>query len=197
MVLMFVVCGWWEEAVVGVCLDTYSVHSTQPTLQLIIFFTFCYLQSTYSTLFNFTFSHSNLLPLFATGLLSVVCNFIAFAKIWACHFLVFSCLNGNSFISCFTWNFLSLQNSIAVLNTKSAPSFFSSPPDSQISNTLSSLERYVWVVRWLLLCHLRCWFCHLFVVVVFAAVVVIFVIVIFVVAIIVVVVAIVLLSCHH
>jgi len=28
MVLLFVVCGWWEEAVVGVCLCAYLVHST-------------------------------------------------------------------------------------------------------------------------------------------------------------------------
>ncbi len=28
MVLLFVVCGWQEEAVAGVCLHTYLVHST-------------------------------------------------------------------------------------------------------------------------------------------------------------------------
>ncbi len=28
MVLLFVVCGWREEAVAGVCRRTYSVHST-------------------------------------------------------------------------------------------------------------------------------------------------------------------------
>jgi hypothetical protein len=28
MVLLFVVCGWREEAVAGVCLRTYLVHST-------------------------------------------------------------------------------------------------------------------------------------------------------------------------
>jgi len=28
MVLLFVVCGWWEKAVAGVCLRTYLVHST-------------------------------------------------------------------------------------------------------------------------------------------------------------------------
>jgi len=28
MVLLFVVCGWREEAVAGVCLCTYLVHST-------------------------------------------------------------------------------------------------------------------------------------------------------------------------
>jgi len=28
MVLLFVVCGWREEAVAGVCLHTYLVHST-------------------------------------------------------------------------------------------------------------------------------------------------------------------------
>jgi hypothetical protein len=28
MVLLFVVCGWREEAVSGVCLRTYLVHST-------------------------------------------------------------------------------------------------------------------------------------------------------------------------
>ena len=27
MVLLFVVCGWWEEAVAGVFLRTYLVHS--------------------------------------------------------------------------------------------------------------------------------------------------------------------------
>jgi len=28
MVLLYVVCGWREEAVAGVCLRTYLVHST-------------------------------------------------------------------------------------------------------------------------------------------------------------------------
>jgi hypothetical protein len=48
--------------------------------------------------------------LFANGFLSVVRIFIAFNEILVHHFLVCSCLNGNSQVSCFTRNFSPIQN---------------------------------------------------------------------------------------
>ena len=57
--------------------------------------------------------HGSPIPIIAKGFPSVACIFIAFAKIWACHFLVFSCLNGNSLPSNFTRKFSPIQNNMS------------------------------------------------------------------------------------
>jgi len=132
------------------------------------------------------------LLLFANGFLSVVRIFIAFTEILARHFLVCSCLNGNSLVSCFTRNFL-ISPKFRCCDLNQNPRQVIVPShcmDSQNSNSLSFFGK-VWVVRSLLLCRLCRRFCHLHVVIAVATVVVIFVIVIVVVAIVVVVVAIV------
>ena len=102
----------------------------------------------------------------------IICQGISFSRPYFYRFLVFSCLNGNSFPSAFTRNSLiSPKFSCYDLNPKSAPSFCPSLPDSQNSNTLSFFGK-ARVVRSLLLCHL-CFVVVTIIVVVFVIVVVV------------------------
>ena len=115
-------------------------------------------------------------PLFAKCFLSSSIFLLYSLKSERTIFLFFSCLNGNSFPSNFTRNFLiSKKFRCCDLNPKSAPSFV---PHHQILKTTTHFHCLVRVWEWCghyLLCRLHCLFCNLLVVVFVAAVVIIFV----------------------